>query len=110
MTAAVNVVSSSGVRRKVRAFIDQGSQASFVTSDLVSSLEAPQIREVNLSIQGFSGKTDTAQTSVHELRVIDCSGTYHVLNVILDPDLECHLLTFNRLLVVFCHILSATGE
>ena len=30
--------------------------------------------------------------------------------VILDPDLECHLLTFNRLLVVFCHILSTTGE
>ena len=57
ITAAVDVVSSSGVRRKVRAFIDQGSQASFVTSDLVSSLEAPQIREVNLSIQGFSGKT-----------------------------------------------------
>ena len=86
MTAAVDVVSSSGVRRKVRAFIDQGSQlqASFVTSDLVSSLEAPQIREVNLSIQGFSGKTDTAQTSVHELRVIDCSGTYHVLNVIAE--------------------------
>ena len=30
--------------------------------------------------------------------------------LILDPDLECHLLTFNRLLVVFCHILSTTGE
>ena len=33
-----------------------------------------------------------------------------VTALILDPDLECHLLTFNRLLVVFCHILSATGE
>ena len=54
MTAAVDVVSSSRVRRKVRAFIDQGSQTSFVTSDMVGSLEAPQIREVNLSIQGFS--------------------------------------------------------
>ena len=29
---------------------------------------------------------------------------------ILDPDLECHLLTFFRLLVVFCHILSTPGE
>ena len=29
---------------------------------------------------------------------------------ILDSDVECHLLTFNRLLVVFCHILSTTGE
>ena len=33
-----------------------------------------------------------------------------LLLVILDPDLECHLLTFNRLLVEFCHILSTTGE
>ena len=95
MTAAVDVVSSSGVRRKVRAFIDQGSQASFVTSDLVSSLEAPQIREVNLSIQEFSGKTDSAQTSVHELRVIDCSGTYHVLNVIKRKALNLDIPTIS---------------
>ena len=95
MTAAVDFVSSFGVRRKVRAFIDQGSQASFVTSDLVSSLEAPQIREVNLSIQGFSGKTDTAQTSVHELRVIDCSGTYHVLNVIKRKALNLDIPTIS---------------
>ena len=42
---------------------------------------------------------------------IDCQELrIKILVVILDPDLECHLLTFNRLLVVFCHILSATGE
>ena len=33
-----------------------------------------------------------------------------IVAVILDPDLECHLLTFFRILVVFCHILSTTGE
>ena len=33
-----------------------------------------------------------------------------ISTIILDPDLECHLLTFFRLLVVFCHILSTTGE
>ena len=95
MAAAVDVVSSSGVRRKVRAFIDQSSQASFVTSNLVGSLEAPQTGEVNLSIQGFSGKTDTAQTSVHELRVIDCSGTYHVLNVIKRKALNLDIPTIS---------------
>ena len=31
-----------------------------------------------------------------------------IMFLILDPDLECHLLTFFRLLVVFCHILSTT--
>ena len=39
-----------------------------------------------------------------------CEIMKKIPDIILDPDLECHLLTFNRLLVVFCHILSATGE
>ena len=33
-----------------------------------------------------------------------------IMMIILDPDLECRLFTFNRLLVVFCHISSTTGE
>ena len=42
-------------------------------------------------------------------RVESINQPKSILHIILDPDLECHLLTFNRLLV-FCHILSATGE
>ena len=39
-----------------------------------------------------------------------CGSVSLVNDLKLDPDLECRLLTFNRLLVVFCHILSTTGE
>ena len=44
-------------------------------------------------------------------QILRCIPLYIIyLTIILDPDLECHLLTFFRLLVVFCHILSTTGE
>ena len=45
-----------------------------------------------------------------QLRNDSHSNKARIISVILDPDLECHLLTFNWLLVVFCHILSTTGE
>ena len=42
--------------------------------------------------------------------VFESGAKWCLFIIILDPDLECHLLTFNLLLVVFCHILSTTGE
>ena len=44
-----------------------------------------------------------------------CHLTTYILQAVNNirytwSDLECRLLTFNRLLVVFCHILSTTGE
>ena len=55
-----------------------------------------------------SEKSMAAFRSIDDLPAMLLYGTLSLF--ILDPDLECHLLTFNRLLVVFCHILSATGE
>ena len=88
MTPVVDIVGSNGKRQSVRAFIDQGSQASFVVSHLVRKLGAPKVKEINLAIQGFSSTTEHAQTTVHELRFLDFFGTYHTMNVIKKKDFE----------------------
>ena len=81
MTAVVDVVGPNGKRRTVRAFIDQGAQASFVTADLVRSVVAPKVKEVSLAIQGFSTTIENTSSSVHEMHVMDCAGTHHPLNM-----------------------------
>ena len=88
MTAVVDVVGPNGKRRTVRAFIDQGAQASFVTADLVRSVVAPKVKEVSLAIQGFSTAIENTSTSVHEMHVIDCAGTHHPLNMIKRKNLN----------------------
>ena len=88
MTAVVDVVGPNGKWRTVRAFIDQGAQASFVTADLVRSVVAPKVKEVSLAIQGFSTTIENTSTSVHEMHVIDCAGTHHPLNMIKRKNLN----------------------
>ena len=72
----------------MRAFIDQGAQASFVTADLVRSVVAPKVKEVSLAIQGFSTTIENTSTSVHEMHVIDCASTHHPLNMIKRKNLN----------------------
>ena len=98
ITTVVDIVGNTGKRQSVRAFIDQGSQASFVVSDLVRSLGAPKVKEINLAIQGFTLTTEHTQTSLHELRVLDCSGTYHTMNVIKKKALNLNIPTVSGVL------------
>ena len=73
MTTVVDIVGGNGKRQLVRAFIDPKHRSWCL---MIRSLGAPKVKE------GFTSTTEHAQASEHKLRVLDCSGTYHTMNVI----------------------------
>ena len=53
MTTVVDVIGRDQERHRVRVFFDQGSQASFVSTNLVNQVSAQKLRDTHVTIQGF---------------------------------------------------------
>ena len=72
MTAVVDVLDSRQQRHKVRAFFDLGTQASFVSADLVEQVSPQKLRNAQVTIQGFGSSSESCSVGVFQLELIDC--------------------------------------
>ena len=53
MTAAVQIIGENGRKFRTRAFLDPGTQASFVAAKFVEEAGLPGVRRTRVAVQGF---------------------------------------------------------
>ena len=88
MTAALDVVGRDGKKHAVRAFLDPGAQASFVSEELVKVAAFPEIEQTRLSVQGFGTPPELVQTAIHQVEIVDCFGSHHKIKA-LRREVKC---------------------
>lgn len=91
-TALISVMNVHGKWHNVRALLDSGSEASYVTTKCFESLSLPH-KKSNIVISGFSNVTVTKVTGVTELRIRahnDHNATY-TLKTLIVPHITCDL-------------------
>eukprot|EP00117_Sycon_ciliatum_P021255 scpid12026/ scgid6192/ len=77
MTAVVKVVGPTG-SRKVRAFVDPGSQASFVSTALVSAVGAKTLSHQRVRVQAFGHDESMQSMSVKDISLVTTERTIKV--------------------------------
>ena len=99
-------------RLEYKIFTRRSTKISAITvhcHDLMPEAAGRWLISVSLLLCDLYGK-HRFSGNLDRYREPGTSRQAEVILFILDPDLECHLLTFNRPLVVFCRILSTAGE
>ena len=86
MTAAVEIIRENGRKFRTRAFLDPGAQASFVAAKFAEEAGLPGVRRTRVAVQGFGTKTETFDTSIHEIKV--AHGSHHSISGIKLSDLN----------------------
>ena len=88
MTAAVQIIGENGRKFRTRAFLDPGAQASFVAAKFVEEAGLPGVCRTRVAVQRFGTKTETFDTSIHEVKVVDAHGSHHSISAIKRSDLN----------------------
>ena len=85
MTPAVQIIGEKGRKFRTRAFLDPGAQASFATAKFFEEAGLPGVRRSRVAVQGFGAKSETFDTSIHEVGVVDAHGSHHSISAIKRP-------------------------
>ena len=88
MTTVVDVIGRDQERHRVRVFFDQGSQASFVSTNLVNQVSAQKLRDTHVTIQGFGTVSESRTVGVFQLDLIDRLGTHHRIAALQKSDMN----------------------
>ena len=87
MTASVPV-SGSGAQATTRVFFDLGSQASFVSSDLVKRVKLKLLGKRRLELTAFEAEPTVSLVNVWEIGLVGLDGTHHSVQVLERPRIE----------------------
>ena len=87
---SLQIIGENGRKFRTRAFLDPGAQASFVAAKFVEEAGLPGVCRTRVAVQGFGTKlkTETFDTSIHEINVVDAHGSYHSISAIKRSDLN----------------------
>ncbi|GFQ70246.1 integrase catalytic domain-containing protein [Trichonephila clavata] len=69
-TARVFITGSNGITKLTRCLLDGGSQSSFISSDLVDTLNLPVISTRPLDLQAFESPTSFSQSDASSISII----------------------------------------
>ena len=84
MTASVPV-SGAGAQATTRVFFDLGSQASFVSSDLVKRVKPKLLGKRRLELTAFEAEPTVSLVNVWEIGLVGLDGTHHSVQVLERP-------------------------
>ena len=86
LTAVVQIIGENGRKFRMRAFLDPGGEISFVTAKFVEEAVLPGVRRTRVAVEGFGTKTETFDTSIREIKVVD--GSHHSISAMKRCDLN----------------------
>ena len=86
MTAVAEIKGSR--RARVRVFLDLGSQATFVSSELVKAIQPKRVGEHTMVLRDFGSRPRKAVFGLYELSVTRVDGQRHIIWAYEKPDLN----------------------